>query len=225
MGQFYGNILGKLTGELEVLGGTAVHLPGLPLKGERIMVRNFCRADEDRRQSWAKFHEPHLLKYNFNPRRPAENDILYMKLRDRIRLSVDRLSGEMIGYVSLKPVRKDAGVAELGICFAADQVEKGFGTETLNLVLPWAFTSLGLRRIKLEADDLNQRAICLYQHFGFHKVSSSWKKAENPALETQTNHHDLPAGLSWNGNHLEVLSWVMEWNAESEDSPEEARSA
>lgn len=225
MRQTYSNILGKLTAELEDLGGTAVHLPGLPLKGERIMVRKFCRSDEDRRQSWAKFREPHLLKYNFNPRRPAENDVLYMKLRDRIRLSVDRLSGEMVGYVSLKPVKKHVGVAELGICFAADQVEKGFGTDALHLILPWASNSLGIRRIVLEVDDLNQRAIRLYQNFDFHKVSSSWKKAEKLVLETQINQHDLPAGLRWNVNHLEVLSWVMEWNTGRESSPKEAQSA
>jgi len=187
--------------------------PGLPLKGERITVRVFRREDEERRQGWAKFDEPYLVKYNFAPAKSADNDLNFRRLRDRIRLSIDRSSGEMIGYASLKPLKADHAAAELGICFAADQVEKGFGTEAMGLLLPWARVPLNLRRIILEVDAVNERAIRLYQCFGFSRLATSWKRDDNPLLKAHLIRSGPLPGLRWRCDQLEVLSWTMEWRA------------
>lgn len=186
-------------------------LPGLPLFSERLKVRLFCREDEARRQAWAKFAEPYLAKYNFVPRRFEANQINFQRLRDRIRLAVDDPTGQLVGYVSLKPIEAAVPTAELGICFAADRIGQGYGREALGLVLPWAKEMLALHRIILQVDEVNRRALNLYRTFGFKIVGETWNREDNPALRALLCQRGDVPGCRWKNNHLEVLSWIMEW--------------
>ncbi len=188
-------------------------LPGLPIVGRNLKMRVFTRADEDKRQHWAKFEESYLAKYNFAPRNEFENDRLFERLRDRLRIALDNLSGEMIGYICLQSVNGDPEAAELGICFSADQVSNGYGSEALRLFLPWAVNTLALNRIVLDVDVVNRRALRLYQRFGFRMVGETWRTEKNSALMERIRHGITIPGIRCRRNRLELLSWRMEWNA------------
>lgn len=188
-------------------------LLGLPLEGKGIRIREFRRSDEEARQKWAKFADFYLLKYNFTPQAAADNDLTFHRLRDRLRLAVDNSTGELIGYVSLKAIKRDPGAAELGICFAADQVSRGFGRQALGLILPWAARTLKLKRILLEVDAINTRALRLYRRFGFRLVSQTWKREDNPALREFVSRGGPAYGIRFRRSRLELLSWRMEWRA------------
>lgn len=190
-------------------------LLGLPLTGQRIMVRLFTLSDETNRQTWAKFSEPHLAKYNFARRDGRANAITHQRLKDRIRLALDEHGGQLVGYVSLKSIAGSAHAAEMGICFAADQVEKGYGSETLTLVLPWAARRLDLQRIVLHVDAINARAIHLYDKFGFCKVEEIWLREDSLTLRAHLKKTGLSAAYRWKNRHLEVLNWIMEWKPDS----------
>jgi RimJ/RimL family protein N-acetyltransferase len=199
---------------LQRFGTDGYPLPGLPLKGHSILVRNFCRSDEDARQRWEKYTEPYYLKYNFMPQGTLQNDRTFQKLKNRIRLAVDDHGGDLVGYASLKPVKGDPAAAELGICLAADQISRGYGSEVMKLLLPWSVSALNVNRIILEVDLINQRAIRLYEKFGFLKISDFWKKESNPSLlERKEIYKGLP-GVRLHNRHLELLTWIMEWEAD-----------
>jgi RimJ/RimL family protein N-acetyltransferase len=184
--------------------------PGLPIVGERLRIRLFTRQDEDRRQHWRRFHEPYLSKFNFPPQGTDQNDRTYQKLQDRLRLAVDDAHGELIGYISLKPYRRNAAIAELGVCFAADRVSQGYGAEALRIVIGWAYPALGLKRIILFVDAINERAVKLYERLGFVKVSSTWKQEDNPSLQAYLIHRGYHSGSRCRGQKLELLVWKME---------------
>jgi RimJ/RimL family protein N-acetyltransferase len=120
----------------------------------------------------------------------------------------------MIGYVSLKPIRQ-ADAAELGICFSADYVHQGYGTEALKLVLPWAVGVLNLDRIVLEVDAVNSCAVKLYQRRGFHHVGESWYREVNPKLKRYLDQHGPLDGVRILKKQVELLSWKMEWTADN----------
>lgn len=204
---------------LEDFGAEYYPLPGLPLRGDNVTIRMFRRADEDARQQWAKFQDFYLTKYNFHPQPAVENDLNFTRLRDRIRLAVENSVGEMVGYVSFKQVKKDPGAAELGICFAADQVSRGFGGDTLRIIFPWASGILNLKRIILEVDAINARAIRLYQRFGFRTIKETWYKEENPALKEHIVGGCSLPGVRCRRNQIELLSWRMEWRASESIEP------
>ncbi|MBU1652987.1 GNAT family N-acetyltransferase, partial [bacterium] len=195
-------------------------LPGLPLYGEKLTIRTFRRSDEEARQQWPKHLDPYLARYNFSPCGEAENDIAYEKLKDRIRLAVDNLKGEMVGYVSFKPVPSDPLTAELGICFSASHVACGYGAEALELTLPWACVTLNLNRIVLEVDVVNTRAIHLYQQMGFTKTSEFWYIEQNEVLCEHFRRSDDSAGIKSHSDKIELLSWKMTWVNDSQGNLE-----
>jgi RimJ/RimL family protein N-acetyltransferase len=189
-------------------------LPGLPLIGGKVKVRRFQILDESRRQSWAKFTDPYYSRYNFAARTEEENLLNFIRLVDRIRLAVDDSTDRLIGYVSLKPIAQKDNAAELGICFAADAVGQHFGRETLSLVLPWACRTLGFQQIILEVDEINTRAVRLYQRLNFVIIESRWKTEEDKQLIEFIKSGGYSLGFRWNGGQLKIHRWVMSWNSE-----------
>ncbi|MCX6639636.1 MAG: GNAT family N-acetyltransferase [bacterium] len=184
--------------------------PGLPLRGERVIIRPFTRADEDRRQGWCKYQDPYLSKYNFQPQGTAANDLTFQRLQDRLRFAVDDHQDELIGYLSLKPAPRRQDRAELGMCFAADQVSRGNGAEALDLLLPWAYRTLDLQFLTLEVDAINERAIRLYRSLRFKKTGEKWQKENNPSLQDFFIRHGFHPGSRCRVHQLELLSWKME---------------
>jgi RimJ/RimL family protein N-acetyltransferase len=187
-------------------------LPGLPLKGRRITIRVFNLADEARRQAWAKFDEPYFSRYNFTSRRPKANLILFERLRDRIRLALDDADQELIGYAALKPAGGAGHSMELSLCFGADRVGQGWGREALELLLPWAIESLNLRRIILDVDVINQRALRLYRGLGFTVSGQVWKKEKNPRIAEFAKQIGLEPACRCANDRIEILTLRMEWS-------------
>jgi RimJ/RimL family protein N-acetyltransferase len=187
-------------------------VPGLPLSSPRLKVRRFSLADEITRQGWAKFSDPYLSKYNFQPHNPLINKATFRRLSDRLRLGVENEHGHLIGYISLKPIARDPAALEMGVCFAADEVGKGNGQEALRMVLPWCRGILNAHKVVLEVDQVNERAYRLYRRLGFTKVGEAWKEEDHPELIAHFRRNGTIPGFRWNNQRLEVLSWVMEWN-------------
>ncbi len=183
----------------------------LPLKSARLQIRRFTLEDEPQRQQWAKFTDPFLAKYNFTPQDATRNEVQFERLTDRLRLALDNARGELVGYISLKPLPRRQDAAELGICFAADQVNKGYGREALTLLLPYLCTNLNLKHILLEVDAVNQRALRLYQLLGFQQVDIFWKKEENRQMKACLPKNGEMHGYRWRGRYLEISTLVMKW--------------
>jgi RimJ/RimL family protein N-acetyltransferase len=205
------SILDKIVFASDEIRLGTLTLPGLPLVGNRLKIRPFLLEDEAKRQAWVKFSDPYLTKYNFPPRSSGANLGTYHRLRDRIRLAVEDKPDNLAGYISLKAVAGNQNAAELGICFAADQTGKGYGEEAMRLVLDWVEHSVGLHKVLLEVDQVNLRAIRLYQRLGFIKLNEIWKAEDNPILRRHVQQLGVTSGIRLTRNRLEVCSWVMQW--------------
>lgn len=83
----------------------------------------------------------------------------------------DRKSGEFLGTVSLFDISKQHKRAEFGIAIHnADNLGKGYGTDTTRVMLWVAFHILGLNSIYLITMDGNERAQKAYKNAGFKPV-------------------------------------------------------
>jgi len=75
---------------------------------------------------------------------------------------------EPIGVISLMNVSEANESAELSIILGhPDDRHRGYGTEAMELLLGYAFDSLGLNRVGLSAFDFNGEAIAAYEKLGF----------------------------------------------------------
>jgi RimJ/RimL family protein N-acetyltransferase len=78
-----------------------------------------------------------------------------------------------IGNADLRNIDFENGTAEYGILIGEpDAWGKGYGTETTQLMLAYAFDVLGLHNVMLQVYEDNPRAIRAYERAGFKRIGS-----------------------------------------------------
>jgi RimJ/RimL family protein N-acetyltransferase len=81
---------------------------------------------------------------------------------------VVRENGALIGTTGLHGVNPVSHSATFGLMIGdTDYHNRGFGTETAQLVLRFAFEELNLNRVQLDVFDFNERAIRVYEKAGY----------------------------------------------------------
>src|SRR5215216_835927 len=77
---------------------------------------------------------------------------------------------EPIGVISLMNLSKANASADLSIIVgAAEDRDKGLGTEAIRVILRYAFEELGLDRVALSVFEFNELAIQTYEKLGFQR--------------------------------------------------------
>jgi RimJ/RimL family protein N-acetyltransferase len=143
------------------------------LRGRRVTLRHMVRADVDVMANWPPFREPELQWANLELTYPSERDVYFDRGRTnetRRRFVIVDEAGEIIGTVGLRNVDLRAREATLGIIIRADVVGKGYGTDTVETVLAYAFDVLDLDRVLLDVAESNQRARRVYDKTGFRPI-------------------------------------------------------
>ena len=78
---------------------------------------------------------------------------------------------ELIGNISLMKIDNIRRTATLGIMIGEDENRsKGYGTESIKLLLDYGFNYLNLNNIMLEVFNFNERAIKAYKKAGFKEI-------------------------------------------------------
>jgi RimJ/RimL family protein N-acetyltransferase len=81
---------------------------------------------------------------------------------------IESEEGQPIGNLGLQAIDETHGRATLGIAICEKAFwSRGYGTEAIRQVLRYAFAELGLRRVDLQVDEDNLRAIRCYEKCGF----------------------------------------------------------
>jgi RimJ/RimL family protein N-acetyltransferase len=142
------------------------------LEGRRIYLRPIEMRDLEKFYRW--FNDPNvrnLLLLPFPITRMSEKEFIgrATRLKDGVVLSIIVRKGDrLIGNVSLFKIDPVGRKAELGVAIAdLSMVRKGYGTETMGLVLDYAFGTLNLHRVWLNVHDFNSRARKAYRSLGF----------------------------------------------------------
>jgi RimJ/RimL family protein N-acetyltransferase len=141
------------------------------LQGERIRLRPVQESDLPRFVEWLQDREVirWLERMGEPPTLEDEYEWYYSKRsdRDNVMWSIETLDGRLMGNVELR-LKPPSRRAEMGIAVQdRTQWNKGYGTESVRLVLGYAFGDLDLNRVELTADEANARAIRCYEKCGF----------------------------------------------------------
>ena len=107
--------------------------------------------------------------------REAESNWIKEKIEEKacIFSMIEKKTNEFIGNIELMDL--DSDEAELGIAITKDKQELGYGTESINTILEYAFNKLKLKRVFLKAYPFNLRAIHVYKKCGFKETSRTYK--------------------------------------------------
>lgn len=98
-----------------------------------------------------------------------------------------RATDQPIGFCALHDIDHVNGTTELGIGIGETaEWGKGYGTETVRILLDFAFGELRLHRVVLHVFDFNERAIHVYERVGFQHEGT-----RRQAHYRHHRHHDM----------------------------------
>lgn len=147
------------------------------MNGEKIMLRalepkdaDFMYELENDRKLW------HLSNTRVPISRLRIEDFIERSSNDLLsdhqwRLCIEEISsGDCVGFLDFFDYDPVHLRAFLGIIIIEDKQNKGYASEALNLVLPYATQTLRLHQLAAEVLELNNHSIQLFEKAGFNKV-------------------------------------------------------
>ncbi len=194
--------------------------PSLPLDGPRLRIRALQRGDLDLRQQWPPFDDPLHLIWDMPPCSARENDSWFAQMTDgrhRLAYGVDDWRGQLVGMITLRELSWGQS-GRLGISFSSQHVGRGYGSEALELFLPYYFYTLEFRLLVLDVAAANTRAVRCYLRAGFRQVASHWQVLDGPLdqeLFSRPEYAPLRELFRWRWGRTEALFYDMELRRDS----------
>lgn len=159
---------------------------GLEIRGDRIRIRELKVEDVFLMRTWGLHDTPLLEDYNF----PVMNDKdikTWYKIKTRSPLNeyyaIKNEEEKLIGYMGIKHIKIFRRSSTLGIVLDPNQVNKGYGTEILEVFLDYYFTEMKMRKIILEVSSFNKRAYRVYEKIGFVEEGYYLDEFFNPYID------------------------------------------
>ncbi|GAB6098540.1 GNAT family protein [Halanaerocella petrolearia] len=150
--------------------------------GEQVMLREYREDDFEDMRQWVNDYQivDYLSDIFLYPQSEKQTkEFLDMAMSDDWKgfIIADRETEEYIGQIDFADLDHKNGYGELGIVIGKpSKLNKGLGTETLELFLAFGFEELRLNRIELVCYEYNQRAQHVYEKVGFIKEGVRRKK-------------------------------------------------
>ncbi len=116
-----------------------------------------------------------LKYYDYYPpvpqrKKDVDKTFHYYENSGKSKVFAVKNESQIIGIAGFDDIIKENAVATLFIGLGEKSIHgKGYGTETMKLLLNYGFNELNLHRIQLNVLSFNDRAIALYEKFGFKK--------------------------------------------------------
>ena len=147
------------------------------ISSDRVVLREKKKSDIPDDYRWrsdpelAELDATRPLRLSYKDfERLSKDELSHPSSRSK-RLSVDTLDGEHIGNVMFYDIDLRSGQAELGIMIGEKEYwSRGYGTETVNLLLDHMFEEYPFNRVYLHTLDWNYRAQKSFHKSGFRDV-------------------------------------------------------
>ncbi|WP_250007734.1 GNAT family N-acetyltransferase [Actinoplanes sp. M2I2] len=81
--------------------------------------------------------------------------------------SIETHDGELVGHVTMWGIKPRTRIATLAIIIGLPHAGRGYGTDTLDVALRYAFDELAVNKVELQVWAFNSRAVHVYEKVGF----------------------------------------------------------
>lgn len=126
-------------------------------------------------KKWSVHEDPLLWEYNISQASGLLLNAWYFERKKSLTTNyyAVRQGPRMIGYFGFRSIDWIKRQAILGIALDPGLTSQGYGSQVMKLLLDFYFFDKHMRKLKLEVNNFNLRAIRLYEKFGFKKVADS----------------------------------------------------
>jgi RimJ/RimL family protein N-acetyltransferase len=144
------------------------------LEGKLVKLRALEPTDIERAYTWVNDREvTQYLMLRYPMSRPQEEKYLSDSSSEGssfqdVRFAIETLEGVHIGMTGLHRARPEDRGAELGIMIGDKSLwSSGYGTDTVQTLLGFAFDQMNLHKVALGVFEFNERGYACYRKCGF----------------------------------------------------------
>lgn len=151
------------------------------------------REDAKLLKSWDEFSNPIFYGYNYNNLNENQEEIWFLMKQKKYRssyFSIKDENGNLLGFIGLKEINNILNTAKLGIVIAPSFVSNGLGTRVMEEFIAMCFDEFKFRKINLEVNEWNTRAINLYKRFNFKEYKYDYQEFENQLLDLDDERYE-----------------------------------
>lgn len=166
------------------------------VKGKKTYITRLRRDDIEEMKKWGEHTDPLLKGYNFPQMTKGEADYWYRKKNNYFTkrcYAVRNLEGKLVGCISLRNIKWIRRKSEMGIVFDPDNINCGYGTDSLKAFLIYYFKQMKMKQMSLKVAAFNIRAQKCYEKCGFKVTGMEFDEFEDQSLkweviQQQTNY-------------------------------------
>jgi len=142
-----------------------------PLEGALVRLR--AVEESDLRRIHEMFNDPEVLHFlevvTFPQPMAGTVDWWTISRKDpsSLHLTIETVSGELVGAIGLRGVNGRTRAATLGLWIGKPYWDHGYGTDAVRTVCRFAFREMNLRRVELHVHESNPRGKRAYEKVGF----------------------------------------------------------
>lgn len=163
----------------------------MKIKGDKITIDRLKLDDVFLMREWG-FHDTPLLEdYNFPEINDKEIKMWYWIKTKSIFNKYYGIRNEeekLIGYMGIKDIKYFRRISTLGIVLDPNYINKGYGTEILEVFLNEYFTNMRMTKMLLEVASFNKRAHRVYEKNGFIEEGYYLDEFCNPYINRNDPH-------------------------------------
>ena len=158
----------------------------IELRGEKTVLREKRITDAPEDYSWrtvaelARLDAAQPLNMAYDDFLKHSHEELNRPSKQSMRFGIDDLYGRHIGNCMIYDINERRGSAELGIMIGDREYwSKGYGSDTVDMLLEHLFTTTSMRRVYLHTLKWNHRAQRAFEKSGFRPVRDVRRREYN----------------------------------------------
>ena len=165
----------------------------MEIKGDGFRIRELREEDRFQLKKWKDFEDPLFFGYNYSDMTDRElyywYSIKQFPFRSKYFVVLDD-DNFMFAFLGMKEINRFTSSSKLGIVMEPRYVSKGYGFLIMKSFLDYYFKQMSMKRMVLEVNEWNLRAVKLYEKLGFVFYGSYMQKFENQFIDLDSSQYD-----------------------------------
>ncbi|QQK08063.1 GNAT family N-acetyltransferase [Miniphocaeibacter halophilus] len=152
------------------------------IEDNSLVIKKLELEDALKIKSWGRHSNKLFIDYDLAKYNQKELKIWYYSKKSGIRnkyFAIYNYNNDFIGYIGIKDINIFKKSSTLGIVLNPSFISKGYGYKAMCIFLDYYFNEMNMKRMNLEVNEFNERAIKLYKKLGFRYVSEYLGMFEN----------------------------------------------
>lgn len=163
------------------------------LKGENIYLKPLDYQDALKIRQWGSHENKLFIDYNLSDLTETQIHFWYSTKKKNFRKSYFAIynnEDRMIGYMGVKDINLFKKESFLGIVLDPNFLEMGYGTESIRVFLRYYFYEMKMKKILLDVNAFNTRAIRAYEKLGFLYITEYLGEFENQEIDFKDPYYE-----------------------------------